>query len=353
MKVLIVDDVELNRDMLVDALCDEYEILTASSGEQALELLEVHREEIDLVLLDLVMPGMDGFSVMTAMRERNWLKDTPVIVITGEHSRQIEKQSLDNGASDFIRKPLDNYVVRQRVKNTAELFCYKRSLEKQVERQTAVLKRQARKIEQNNEKIIDVLGTVVEYRNLESGEHIKRVKEFTRILAGSVREHCPEYGLTEAMVELISAASPLHDIGKIIIPDHVLLKPGKLTKEEFDLMKTHTSGGGEILQHIEGAWDGEYGRVCYEICRWHHERFDGRGYPDGLKGDEIPISAQIVSVADVYDALVSKRVYKDAFSLEEAFRMIIAGQCGTFSPKLMEAFQAVRDQFEVLALRYA
>lgn len=212
-----------------------------------------------------------------------------------------------------------------------------------------MLQLQAEKLQQSNVKIIDILGTVVEYRNLESGEHINRVKGFTKILAERLMEEYPEYGLTPKSVEMISSASALHDIGKIAIPDHILLKPGRLTEEEFDYMKSHTTRGCDILNSIEGVWDDSYGKLSYDICRHHHERYDGKGYPDGLKGEEIPIAAQIVSVADVYDALVTERVYKGAYTKDEAFHMIVNGECGVFSPKLLECFRHVRKDFEALA----
>ena len=197
--------------------------------------------------------------------------------------------------------------------------------------------------------MIDILGTVVEYRNLESGQHIERVKGYTKLLAEQLMKDYPEYGLTSDKVSVITSASALHDIGKIAIPDAILMKPGKLTQEEFEYMKSHTTKGGEILNSIKNVWDEEYGKVSYEICRHHHERYDGRGYPDGLKGEQIPLSAQIVSIADVYDALVNERVYKSAFSKEKAFQMIVTGECGVFSPKLLDCFWNARRAFERLA----
>ena len=202
------------------------------------------------------------------------------------------------------------------------------------------------KLRENNQQIIDMLGTVVEYRNLESGEHIKRVKGYTGILAECAMKEYPEYGLTEEKIHTIVAASSLHDIGKITIPDSILLKPGRLTEDEYEYMKSHTIRGCELLDEIDQEWEPDYKKVSYEICRHHHERYDGKGYPDGLKGEEIPISAQLVSVADVYDALVNERCYKDAYSPDEAYRMIINGECGVFSPKLMEVFRKVRRDFE-------
>lgn len=352
-KILVVDDVQINREILEDMLQEDYEVVQAEGGMKALKILKERHGEFSAVLLDLIMPEVDGFAVLEVMRNQKWVETTPVIVISGEESKEAEIRSLGLGASDFIRKPFDQNLVKRRVKNIVDLFGYRQSLEKKVESQTETLQKQyrllqlqAEKIRESNAKIIDILGTVVEYRNLESGEHIKRVKGFTKILAEELMKEYPEYGLTEEKVELIASASALHDIGKIAIPDSILLKPGKLTADEYEYMKSHASRGAEILQQIEGVWDGEYGTICYEICRYHHERYDGRGYPDGLKGDEIPISAQIVSIADVYDALVSERVYKGAYSLEQAFHMIVSGECGIFSPKLLECFRNVRKEYE-------
>lgn len=243
-----------------------------------------------------------------------------------------------------------------RVKNIVDLFTYKKSLEDKVAVQTQTLREQynlleiqAAKLKETNIRIIDILGMVVEFRNLESGEHIKRVKGFTEILANQFMKDYPEYGLTDHIIEMIVSSSSLHDVGKIAIPDNILLKPGRLTNEEFECMKSHTVRGCDVLNNIEGVWDDEYREYAYDICRHHHERFDGRGYPDGLKGDDIPISAQLVSVADVYDALVSERCYKKAFPKPQAAQMIINGECGIFSPKILDSFQKVTAQFEALA----
>ncbi len=359
-KVLVVDDVKINREMLAEMLQEEYDIEQAEGGMKALKILKERYEEFVVVLLDLMMPEVDGFAVLEVMRNQKWIEKTPVIIISGENSKEAEKRSLGLGASDFIRKPFDNYLVKRRVKNTADLFSYKRSLEKKVESQTETLRKQykllqiqAEKIKESNTKIIDILGNVVEQRNLESGEHIKRVKGFTKILAVEVMKEYPEYELTDEKVELLTSASALHDVGKIAIPDSILLKPGKLTDDEYEYMKSHAARGGEIIQNIEGAWDKDYGIVCYEICRHHHERWDGRGYPDALKGEDIPLSAQIVSIADVYDALVSERVYKEAYSPEQAFHMIVSGECGVFNPKLLECFRKVKKEFEQMALARA
>lgn len=355
-RILIVDDMELNRELLQEMLEEEYDVLQAENGKQAMECLEKMNGELSLLLLDLVMPEMDGFAVLDMMNDRGWIKKIPVIVISGETTSETETKCFEYGVSDFVQKPFDSSIVRKRVENIVALFSYQASLEQKVEQQTEelqkqnkILKQQAVRLKENNVRIIDILGTVVESRNLESGEHIQRVKGFTRILGYQMMKDYPEYGLTGEKVDMITEASSLHDVGKIAIPDSILLKPGRLTEDEFEYMKSHTTRGCAILNQIEGIWEDDYRQLSYEICRHHHERYDGRGYPDKLCGDDIPISAQLVSVADVYDALVSERVYKDAFSLDEAFHMIVAGECGVFSPKLMESFRNARKDFEELA----
>lgn len=354
-KVLIVDDVEINRSILRSILENEYTILEAENGKQALDIIEEQKNGLSAILLDLVMPEMDGKQVLEELNKRKIMGTIPVLVISGENSYEIEQECFDLGISDYIAKPFNNVIIRKRVKNVARFYEYKLQLEEKVDEQTAVLRKayqtlkvQAEKLHQNNQKIIDMLGTVVEFRNLESGEHINRVKKYTKILAeGAMREY-PEYELTPEKVDTIVAASSLHDIGKITIPDRILLKPGKLTRDEFEYMKSHTTRGCELIDQINVDWNPELRQAVYEICRHHHERYDGRGYPDALAGEEIPLSAQLVSIADVYDALVNERCYKDAYSAEESYRMMIHGECGVFSPKLMDVFQKTRKQFEML-----
>lgn len=357
--VLVVDDMEINREILAEILGEEYHVEAAEDGRKALEMIENMQEELAVVLLDLMMPVVDGFAVLEVMQEKGWIEKIPVLIISGETSVKAERKCFDYHISDFIRKPFDNALVKKRVKNVVSLFQYQRELEDKVHEQTKALREtnkllqlQADKLKKSNTNIIEILGTVVEYRDFESGEHINRVKGYTRILAERLAVEYPEYGLTPEKIDVIVSASALHDVGKIAIPDNILLKPGRLTDEEFACMKTHTTRGGEILQNIRNAWDDEYGRISYQICRHHHEKYDGRGYPDRLVGDEIPIAAQIVSIADVYDALVNERVYKDAFPKEEAFRMITEGECGKFNPRLLECFRIERKAFEELKTSY-
>ena len=354
-KVLIVDDVEINRAILGSILEQDYTIIEAEDGEQALMQIAEYKEELACILMDIVMPRMNGKQVLAELGRQKLVSRIPVLVISGDHDFETEKECFDLGASDYIAKPFNNAIVQKRVKNTIALYDYKLDLEKKVEGQTGILRKayqtlktQAERLQKNNQQIIDMLGTVVEFRNLESGEHINRVKKYTQILAEEVMHLYPEYGLTRDRIGSIVAASSLHDVGKITIPDSILLKPGRLTKDEFDYMKSHTVRGCELLEHIDVDWESGLRQDIYDICRYHHERYDGKGYPDGLVGEEIPISAQLVSIADVYDALVNERCYKDAYSAEEAYRMIMQGECGVFSPKLLEAFRRCRKAFEIL-----
>ena len=345
--ILIVDDVDINREILCE-MFQEYNTIQAANGQEAIEIIEANQEGISVVLLDVVMPVMDGVAVLEEMKKRKWMDSIPVLLITGEATTEIEREAYRLGVSDIIKKPFDAFIVKQRTKNVIELYYNKRHLEDMVELQTKVLRKQAEELQSINDRIIDVMSNVVEFRNLESGNHVKRVKTFTNILAKYVAQEYPEYHLDNNDINMITSAAALHDVGKIVIPDAILLKPGKLTQEEFETMKSHTTRGCEVIDMLADIQRGEYGKVSYEICRHHHERYDGRGYPDGLKGEEIPIAAQIVSVADVYDALVTERCYKAAFTTEEAYRMISNGECGVFSPKLMKCFALAREEFEAV-----
>ena len=356
-KILIVDDMDLNRQLLIQILQSDYEIIEASNGQDALEIVRKNPFDLSAILLDLIMPEMDGFQVLEKLREEKYLDNIPVLIISGDSTPETETRCFELGISDFIGKPYHKNIVKQRLNNAISYFSYKNTLEEKVHEQTNILQKQfkmlkvqAERLHHRNEEIVDILGTVVEYRSLESGEHIKRVKRFTQILGEECMKDYPEYKITQEDLDVITSASALHDIGKIAIPDNILLKPGRLTEEEFTIMKTHTTQGCEILRDIKDVWDEAYNKTCYEICRYHHERYDGKGYPEGLRGDEIPISAQLVSIADVYDALTNERCYKKAFSTEEAYNMIINNQCGVFSPRLMEVFKKVRGQFEEIVV---
>lgn len=347
-KALIVDDVEINRELLANILEDDsFETVQAGNGREALDILKQQGEQLGILLLDLVMPEIGGLEVLRVMNRTGLAGHLPVIVISDE--KESQKECLELGVADFIPKPFDSDIVRHRVENVFFLYDYRQHLEERVKEQTATLEQQARRLLENQINLISTLGTVVEFRNLESGEHIERVKGYTRLLAEEMMRSYPEYGLTSELVNIITVASALHDIGKITTPDAILTKPGRLTPEEFAIMKEHSANGADIIRRIKGAWDERYASIGYDICRYHHEKYDGKGYPCGLKGDEIPIAAQLVSVADCYDALVNERCYKKPFSKEKAFEMITGGECGAFSPKLMDCFRKQKKNFERLA----
>ena len=337
--ILIVDDSALNRMVLIEILGKEnYTFLEAENGQQAVELLDCH-PEVDLLLLDITMPEIDGFGVLEIMNQYHWIEETPVIMISAEDSYTFVERAYDLGASDYITRPFDARVVCRRVSNTLMLYAKQKHLVQMVAEQVY-------EKEKVSNTMISILSHIVEFRNNESGLHVVHIRTITELLLRRLRKKTDRYPLTEADISLISTASALHDIGKINIPEQILNKPGRLTKEEFDIIKTHSAVGEHMLRQIPFNQNEPLVKVAREICRWHHERWDGRGYPDGLKGDEIPISAQVVSLADVYDALTSERCYKAAFDHETALNMIVNGECGAFNPLLLECLMDGADQIK-------
>ena len=338
-QILIVDDSEMNRAILAEMLHDEYRIIEASSGRECMNELARHGTDISLVLLDIVMPDMNGFEVLSQMAHQNWIEDIPVIMISSEDSNAIVRRAYELGASDYISRPFDARVVYRRVTNTIRLYAKQRRL-------STLVAQQFYDREKNNRMMINILSQVVEQRNGESGLHVRHVQVLTDILLERLIQKTDRYQVSRAERSMINTAAALHDIGKIAIDDKILNKPGKLTKEEFETMKTHTLIGAEMLDNLDLYRDEPFVKIAYQICRWHHERYDGKGYPDGLVGDQIPISAQVVSLADVYDALTSKRVYKDAYPHEKAIQMILNGECGAFNPLLLECLLDVEGKIQ-------
>lgn len=343
-RILIVDDEEVNRTILEGMFQEEYDTVQAANGQEAMDRIEENPDFV-LILLDVVMPVKDGFDVLEYLKQSERIERIPVIMITGETIRSSEGTAYEYGIADVIHKPFYPDIVQKRAKNIIELYQNKLYMEQHLKEQEEELRAKEKKIRENNEFMIETLGSVVEFRNSETGEHIRRLKYFTRILLKYLAKYFPKYGITPVQIDEIARAAALHDIGKIGIPDAVLLKPGRLTEEEFELMKTHTTIGCDLLEKFRNGQTDEFYRYCYEICRYHHERWDGNGYPDHLAGDEIPISAQVVSIVDVYDALVSKRVYKDACSHDIACKMIEDGECGQFSPDILECFRLAKADF--------
>lgn len=344
--ILVVDDSEMNRSILADIL-EEYKIMEAANGKEAVSLLEKYGAEIDLVLLDIVMPEMDGFEVLAIMNKYKWIEYIPVIMISAESVSSYIERAYELGVTDYINRPFDSMVVHRRVVNTIMLYAKQKKL-------VGMVTDQIYEKEKSSSLMVMILSHIVEFRNGESGMHVLHIHVMTEMLLKRLTEKTKQYGLTHADISLITTASALHDIGKINIAQEILNKPGRLTDEEFQIMKTHSMIGATMLKELPSYQEEPLVKVAYEICRWHHERYDGRGYPDGLKGEEIPISAQVVAMADVYDALISERVYKKAFSHEKAMEMILNGECGTFNPLVLECLEDIgsdlQEELEVNSL---
>ena len=330
-KILIADDSEMNRELLAAILEEEYDIIQANDGVQAVDCLQRHAEESSLLLLDIVMPHMDGFEVLSYMNKEHWIDAIPVVIISSENSPIYIKRGYDLGATDFIGKPFDANMVLRRSANAILLGAKQR-------RMTSIVSNQIYEREKSSKLMINILSHIVEFRNGESGLHVLHIQTITEMLLRQlVQKENNRYALSKEQIRMITTASALHDIGKISIPDEILNKPGRLTAEEFAVIKGHSMAGANMLSELPLDQKEEpLVKTAYEICRWHHERYDGGGYPDGLKGEEIPVSAQVVALADVYDALTSERCYKDAYSHEKAIEMILAGQCGAFNPLMLE-----------------
>ena len=338
-QILIVDDSEMNRAILTEMLKSEYKILEACNGEECLNMIQQYGTGISIVLLDIVMSKVDGFQVLSVMNRNHWIEDIPVVMISSEDSESYIRRAYEMGVSDYISRPFDAKIVYQRVSNTIKLYAKQRRL-------ITLITDQIYEKEKNNRMMIGILSQIVEFRNGESGLHVQNINILTGMLIERLVQKTDKYNITWAEGVIITTASALHDIGKIGIDEKILNKPGKLTDEEFEIMKTHTIIGASILENLDVYRNEELVKTARDICRWHHERYDGKGYPDGLKGDEIPISAQVVSLADVYDALVSKRVYKKSFTHEQAMKMILNGECGQFNPILLECLVDIQGRIK-------
>ena len=335
--ILIVDDIEINRMILRDTLEGDYNIIEAANGTDTFKILFEDKILPTIVLLDIMMPDIDGFQVLERMKASNETKNIPVLFITAADSAETESRGLKEGAADYITKPFNHDIVRARVDNHVNLARYQHSLEQLVSKKAAEVTR-------TYEQTLEVLATIIEYRSLESGAHIRRTTLLTEAVISKMltMESFKPILMSESIPSLIKA-SALHDIGKIGISDSILLKPGKLTREEFDVIKTHTNIGREIIDSISSTLPDSdlYLKYANEICHYHHERWDGNGYPCGLKGNDIPISARIVSIVDVYDALVSPRCYKGAYSHEVSLGIIMEGRGTQFDPLITDIIPEV------------
>ena len=339
-QILLVDDSAMNRMILKEILGGDYSILEAENGQECLEKMQAEAGNLALVLLDINMPVMDGFEVLKAMNANHTIEDIPVIMISSDDSDAAIRRSYELGASDYVNRPFDARIVYRRVTNTIKLYAKQRRL-------VQMVSDQIRARENNTDMLVGVLSHIVEFRNGESGAHVRHIRIITELLLHRLLEISSQYPITAEQQDNIPLASALHDIGKIGIDEKILNKPGKLTPEEFEVVKTHSMLGAEMLHQLENFNEQPLLQTAYEITRWHHERWDGRGYPDGLKGDAIPISAQLVALADVYDALTSERCYKKAFSHEKAVQMILNGECGAFNPLLLQCLTDVQTDLKV------
>lgn len=340
-RILIVDDSAFNRKFLMGILTDRYDVEEAQSAEDALAILSKRSHEFSLILLDLVMPGMGGFGLLERMNRYQWIQDLPVIMVSSETKTDLVKRAYDLGVTDFIRRPYEEEIVLRRIENTLALYAKQRRMRSAVEEKYY-------ENERTSNLMISILSSVVEFRNGESGPHILHIKTISWFLLNQILKKTGTRSYQASDIHLLCKAAALHDIGKIGIPDHILNKPGRLTEEEYEIMKSHCMIGAQIIRNLPVDQEEPLVKAVYEICRWHHERWDGRGYPDGLRGDEIPMPAQVVALADAYDALISERCYKPPYSHEQAINMILAGKCGAFNPILLDCMVDVQQELRTL-----
>lgn len=343
-RILIADDAEINREMLKIIFEEQYQILEATNGEETIQLLDANREQIAVLFLDLIMPQKSGMDVLAYMQEKGYMEYIPVIMITGEATLESDEKAYEYGVSDIIYKPFAPKIVMRRTKNIIELFEHRGNLEQQLKERTKELLESNQKIKRNNEFLIGALSSVIESRSLESDEHISRVKYLTRMMLNHLKKFYEKYNFSDEEINWIVDASALHDIGKIAIPDSILMKTDKLTEDEEEELKKHTLYGCKLLENFKQDEEDEFYRYCYDICRYHHERYDGNGYPDGLKGEEIPVWAQVVGLVDCFDALVHGNVYQVPFAVDEAMRVIEEGEYGVFSPEILTCFESIKGE---------
>jgi putative two-component system response regulator len=353
--ILIVDDAAENLAVLNELLQPVYRVRIATSGEKALQLA-VTQPNPDLIMLDVMMPGMDGYEVFTRLRADPRTRDIPVIFVTAMDSAEAEIRGLELGAADYITKPITPIIVMARIRTQLEL---KQARDWLRDQNTFLEAEVARRMGENlmiQHVSIHALAHLAETRDPETGNHLRRTQGYVHALACQLQDH-PRFAafLTPANIDLLAKSAPLHDIGKVGIPDHILLKPGKLTPEEWEIMKTHARLGSEAIEQAERdiTRPVEFLALAKEIARWHHERWDGSGYPDGLAGEAIPISARLMALADVFDALINRRVYKDSISFADSRDIIVAERGRQFDPDVVDAFSSLFNEFQTIAIRYS
>lgn len=347
--ILILEDEEVSRKRLTEIFQGKYKIQAVVNERDGREILRTQAGVIAAVLVNIMIPARDGYKVLSLLHEKKYTSRIPFIMLTNDMTAELEKRGYEYGIVGAVKKPFYPEPVRLLVENMIEVFQYKLQLEtmlknqsEKLQRQNVLLKIMAEKQKHAMEMLTTSLSNIVEFRNLESEQHIRRIRELTMCLGTCVMKLYPEYKLTAETLDTIEWASSLHDIGKIVIPDNIILKAGKLTEDEYEVIKSHTTKGAEIIEKVLHLDNKEFCDYAYDIARHHHEKYDGNGYPDGLKGEEISIAAQIVSLVDAFDALTSKRIYKEAYSTDKAYQMIITGQSGVFSSKLLKAFSEVK-----------
>ncbi len=351
--ILISDDDEENRAFLKKLFEANYETAVTANGREAMEYLMVHQKDVAVILLDMHMPVVDGRALLKVLHQKGVTKRIPIVMMTTSEDESLVKECYENGAVDFVLKPFIPEIVYGRVKNTLSLFHSKSQLESIISQQTAQIKEKNKELKSTNDRLMELVGSITEFRNMESNGHIKKIKAISHILAEALGRYYPaDYNLPPERIEIIESASALHDIGMIAISDTILLKPGKLTADEFEVIKSHTTRGCEILDQIKELQSKESVEISYNIVRHHHEKYDGSGYPDHLAGEDIPIEAQIVSLADVYDSLISDRSYRDAFDMDKAYAMIMQGDAGVFSEKMLDCFAKARPVIEMACKKY-
>lgn len=353
MAVLVADDSDIDREILCEVLREDFDTLEAENGFEAIsKAIEADEKGVlAACIIDIAMPIIDGLAALEELQEM--AARIPMLLITAESTPENIRRGHELGMADFIVKPFRGYGINQRIHNLVDQFNRKNKIAAAKAEKAREDDFSAEDFEEFSSALIEMLGAIIEYRGIESGQHIKRIKAYTKCLVECVAKNCKDYKLTDSDVKKISMASAVHDIGKIVIPDSILLKPGRLTPIEFETMKSHTTRGCDILKYLDKLKDKEFLQYCHEICRSHHERWDGNGYPDNLRGDVIPISAQVMSIADVYDALTTKNIYRPKFSHEQSVHMIVTGECGSFAPRLLRCFEYVKDDFKNIAEKYA
>lgn len=349
--ILIVEDVEMNRAILGQMFQDKYKVVEAANGKEALEYLETNRSSVIMVLLDIKMPVMNGFEVMEYMRDHGWLDKLPVILITGDDEGDAMERGYGLGVNDIIFKPFVHHIVVQRVQNVIDLYRHKNHLEDMVDMQTKKLNQQYARLREHHEHLIEVLYDIINYRNAETIQHVDFVQGYTKILAEHYAKIFPKAKMTAKKIEMITKAASMHDVGKIAMPDAILNRPGRLSDAEMEILKEHTIKGEQIMGVLTEFQSSEYSRICCNVCLYHHEKYDGTGYPNKMKKDKIPVEAQIVALADMYDTLVNSSVNRQTFSKEKAYYMLMNGECGELSPRMKECLEDAKEDMEAFALK--